>query len=222
MNLPAIDIPLALPIEIPVMIHPPLVHFAIALPVIVLLLELVNVFIKKRAISVVSLSLLTLLIFVLLGAFFTGKADGKNAIELMSSDAKEVLKEHKLIGVYLVYASGILLLLKFLNLTKKGFFRALYILALIGFVAATMYQGKEGGELVFKHGTNVEALTVLDDKVFDLEEEVDELKSELEAVKSAAAPVEAPSAESETTEVVKEEAKAPETVPTQDTNESAQ
>ncbi|MCH9814376.1 MAG: hypothetical protein K0U47_10605, partial [Epsilonproteobacteria bacterium] len=165
MNLPAIDIPLVLPMDIPVMLHPPLVHFAVAIPVIILFLELVNVFMKKRALSVVSLSLLIALIVVLLGAFFTGKADGKNAIELMSSDAKEVLKEHKLIGVYLVYGSGVLLLLKFLNLTKKGFFRALYILGLIGFVGATMYQGKEGGELVYEYGTNVEAVTALDDKV---------------------------------------------------------
>lgn len=186
MNLPAIDIPLVLPMDIPVMLHPPLVHFAVAIPVIILFLELVNVFMKKRALSVVSLSLLIALIVVLLGAFFTGKADGKNAIELMSSDAKEVLKEHKLIGVYLVYGSGVLLLLKFLNLTKKGFFRALYILGLIGFVGATMYQGKEGGELVYEYGTNVEAVTALDDKVFDLEEQVEELEEALEEAKSQA------------------------------------
>jgi uncharacterized membrane protein len=99
--LPAIDIPITLPFELPVLLHPPIVHFAIVLPVVILLLEFVNLFMKKRAISVVSLSLLTLLVIVLFGAFFTGKVDGSEAWSGMTGDAKALLKEHKLLGTYL-------------------------------------------------------------------------------------------------------------------------
>lgn len=184
--LPAIDIPITLPFELPVLLHPPLVHFAMVLPVVILLLEFVNLFMKKRAVSVVSLSFLTLLVVVLFGAFFTGKVDGSEAYSAMTGDAKEILKEHKLLGTYLAYASLVLLVLKFLNLTKSGALKVLYMLALVGFVFATLHQGKEGGELVFKHGTNVEALADMDDKAFDLQEEVDELTEELEELKAEA------------------------------------
>jgi uncharacterized membrane protein len=182
--LPAVDIPITLPFEVPVLLHPPLVHFAIVLPVIILILEFSNLFMKRRAVSVVSLSFLTLLIVVLAGAFFTGKADGSEAFDAMNSDAKEVLKEHKLLGTYLFYGSILLLVLKFLNLTKNATLKVLYMLVLAGFVFATLHQGKEGGELVFEFGTNVEALSKLDEKAFDLQEEVDELKEELKELKS--------------------------------------
>jgi len=184
--LPAIDIPITLPFEFPVLLHPSLVHFAIVLPVVILLLELVNLFMRKRAVSVVSLSLLTLLVIVLFGAFFTGKVDGSEAFDVMSGDAKELLKEHKILGTYLAYASLVLLFLKFLNVTKSGALKLLYMLALMGFVFATLHQGKEGGELVFKHGTNVEALADMDDKAFDLQEELDELTEELDELKASA------------------------------------
>ena len=35
-------------------------------------------------------------------------------------------------------------------------------------------QGKEGGELVYEHGLNVQAVKTLDDKIFDLEEALEE------------------------------------------------
>ena len=202
--LPAIDIPITLPFEVPVLLHPPLVHFAIVLPVIILLLEFINLFMRKRALSVVSLSFLTLLAIVLFGAFFTGKVDGTEAWSAMTSDAKEVLKEHKLIGTYLAYASLLLLFLKFLNLTKNATLKVLYMLILIGFVFATLYQGKEGGELVFKHGTNVEALAEMDEKAFDLQEELDELQEEFDELK----------AETEETESTEPEAKVETEQPT--------
>jgi uncharacterized membrane protein len=134
---------------------------------------------KKRAISVVSLFLLVVMAVVLFGAFFTGKVDGSEAFSAMGADAKAILKEHKLLGTYLAYGSLVLLLLKFLNLTKKAGLRIVYLLALVGFVAATLHQGKEGGELVFVHGTNVEAVADLKDELADAtEDEEDEATSD--------------------------------------------
>jgi hypothetical protein len=43
MQLPQITLPqIELPFDIPVLLHPPVDHFAIALPVVILLLELMN------------------------------------------------------------------------------------------------------------------------------------------------------------------------------------
>ena len=56
MQLPQITLPqIDLPFDIPVLLHPPVVHFAIAIPVLILLLELINLAFRKRAIRCFSL-----------------------------------------------------------------------------------------------------------------------------------------------------------------------
>jgi hypothetical protein len=73
-----------LPFDVPVLLHPLVVHFMIAIPVIVLLLELINLIAKKKAIGVVSFVLLFLTAVVAVGAYFTGIADGKESFDILS------------------------------------------------------------------------------------------------------------------------------------------
>lgn len=170
--------PLNLPFDIPALAHPAVVHFAIAIPILVLLFEVVNTFAKKRALSVSSLLMLILLVVVALGAYLSGGVDGKVVGETLSGDAMETLKEHKMLGLYIVYASAVVLIFKLLSmLLNAGVVRFLFILILIGYTAMSLYQGKEGGELVYKHGAHVAKAKELDDKLFDLEDAMDDLKS---------------------------------------------
>jgi len=185
MELPAIKIPqIELPFDIPVLLHPPVDHFIIALPIVVLLLEIINLFAKKRAIGVVSFFLIILTVVAAVAAYFTGSVDGKEAWDLLSQAGQSELKEHKLLGTYLMLASAVVLLFKLLSaMIQRGLMKALFLLILIIFVAGILKQGKEGGELVYKYGANVEKVKTLDDKMFDLKEEFDELKEELDEVK---------------------------------------
>ena len=179
-ELPPLTIPeLPLPIElIPEMIHPAIVHFVIAIPVLLVLIELFNSLFRKRALSVTSLLLIVLLVVISFGAYITGGIDGKLAFDTLSSDAKMELAEHKQIGIYLVYGSSLLLVFKILSMaTKAIFLRILFVLILLGFTAGSLYQGKEGGELVYKHGANVQAIVSLDEQVSDLQDDMDDLKS---------------------------------------------
>ncbi len=159
MNLPPISIPIEtsiIPFDIPTMFHQPLVHFAIAIPVIILLIEIVNLFVGSKALKVTTAIFLLLLVGILFGAYLTGTTDGKHAID-NGFNAMGELKEHKLIGIYLFYGSIIIFVFKLLELLiNRVGFRIFYILLLIGFVASILYQGKEGGELVFEHGANVQ------------------------------------------------------------------
>jgi len=156
MNLPVIDIPVQLPFEVPVMVHPVFVHFAIAIPVIVFLLEIANIKARNRAVSVTSLFLMTLGVLVYAGAFFSGKADGSHAWSMLSPEAQEELKFHKLLGTYLVYAMGALFLLKILAmLVKRPWARDMFIAFLLVFIGVMYKQGKDGGELVYEYGVNV-------------------------------------------------------------------
>jgi uncharacterized membrane protein len=202
-------------------------HFAIALPVVILLLELMNLILRKRAISGVSLFLILLTVVVTVGAYFTGLVDGKEAFPALSDAAKEELGEHKLLGTYLMLASFVLLFFKlFSMLSAKAIMKGLYLLVLIAFVAGIFKQGEEGGELVYEYGINVEKVKELDDKIFDLEEALEEAEEKADAVKeeSASEEVETVPALSEpaatpveTTPVEMPSTSEPETVPTETT-----
>ena len=180
-----------LPFDIPTLMHPPVVHFMIALPVIVLLLELVNLIVKKRAIGITSFFLIVLTVVAAAAAYLTGSTDGTAAWDLLTQDAQGALKAHKLFGTYLLLASGILFIFKLLSaLINRGLMKAMYILVLIIFVAGILKQGKEGGELVYVHGANVKIVKIKDDKLFDCQDDLsdyvaEEKEAEEEAAKAA-------------------------------------
>ena len=194
MTLPAITLPkVELPFDLVVLLHPPVVHFMIALPVIILLLELLNLIFKKKAIGGVNFFLIFIMILVAAVAYLTGLTDGKEAYPALTKAGKTALSEHKLLGTYLLLAPVVVLLFKFLAaVTKNGFMKFLYIIVLMVLVYAIFIQGKEGGELVYEHGMNVEKVSDLDDELFDLKEEVEELNEKLAKKEAVSTPVSTP------------------------------
>ncbi|PHS38162.1 MAG: hypothetical protein COB07_09025 [Sulfurovum sp.] len=202
MTLPAITLPkVELPFDISVLLHPSVVHFMIALPVVIFVLELLNLMMKKKALSGFSFFLIILTVLVSAGAYLTGLVDGKEAYPALGEAAKSALAEHKLLGTYLMLTSAVLLFFKLLSMLAGGFMKTLYLLVLIVFVAGIFKQGTEGGELVYKHGMNVEQVKVLDDELFDVKEELEEAKEELEEA-TVITKVSTETVKSETVEVV--------------------
>ncbi|NEW59794.1 hypothetical protein GSY74_00725, partial [Sulfurovum sp. bin170] len=186
MSLPNLTIPFELPLDIPVLIHPAVVHFAVAIPIVILLLEIINLVFKRRAISVLSLFLIIIVVVAMGASYFTGAVDGKEAYSLLVAEGQAELKEHKLLGIYLVYASVALLLLKLLFMAfSRVVARLFFILLLVGFIALTLKQGKDGGELVYKYGANNEAVSSMEDKLEELQDEYDELKEDSKATKDS-------------------------------------
>ena len=188
MTLPVISIPeIPIPLQIPEVIHPAIVHFVIAIPIVILLLELYNLGVKRRSISVFSLILLLIVAVAMFGAYLTGGVDGKAAWDALGAEGQSELKEHKLLGIYLVYASLGLVLFKLLFMAiGKTFGRILFILILGGFIAVTLNQGKEGGELVYKYGANNEAVADVKSDLEDAIEERDELQEKIDEMKESA------------------------------------
>ncbi len=185
MTLPALDIPITLPIELPLLVHPITVHFAIVLPIVILLLELSNLVFKRRALSVTSLLFMLLVVLVYFAAFFTGKVDGSEAGPLLSAAGKEELQEHKLIGTYLVYATILLVAVKsFSMLIARGWAKGLFFLVLVLFIAASLKQGKDGGELVYEYGANNAMVSTHEDTIDDLNDKIEELEEQLEQSKA--------------------------------------
>ena len=215
MTLPEIVLPkVEIPFDIPVLLHPAVVHFLIAIPVVILLLEIMNLIMKKKAVGGVSFFLILLVVVAAVGAYFTGLTDGKEAFASLGEAAKSELSEHKLFGTYLLLGSAILLFLKLLAMTGNKILKGLYILVLIAFVVLMFKQGKEGGELVYEHGLNVQAVQALDDEIFDLKEELEEVKAVVPTapkveVKPEAIKVETPMPQAEETNPVKETISTP-------------
>jgi len=216
MELPAIKIPqIELPFDIPVLLHPPVDHFIIALPIIVLLLEVINLFTKKRAIGFVSFFLIILTVVAAVAAYFTGAVDGKAAWDILSQAGQAELKEHKLFGTYLMLASGAVLVFKLLSaMVQRGLMKALFLLILILFVAGILKQGKEGGELVYKYGANVKIVKTMDDELFDCKDDLsDYVAEEKEAEEEAAEKETVEKAKTATKETASEEAAPAEATP---------
>ncbi len=163
---------------IPHLLHPPIVHFVVAIPVIVLLIEIINIIFNRRALSGFAFTFLFILCFIVLAAYAAGSVDGKAAFDALSAAGQEELKAHKALGSLIVIGAFVVLIFKFITvLSSHPLVRTVYILVLALFVGATLKQGKDGGELVYEHGANVSQVKALDDKLFDLEMQLDELKS---------------------------------------------
>ncbi len=219
MSLPNLTIPIELPIDIPLLLHPAVVHFVVAIPIIVILLEFINLFFRKRALSVFSLFLILIAVVAIAGAYFTGVTDGKEAFSALSTAGQAELKEHKALGIYIVYGSLVLLVLKLLFMLFSGFIaRLFFIFILIGFSAVILKQGYDGGELVYKYGANNKAIEDIKSDKDDLKDELDELKEKLDELKKSK--TEDKSVETKTEEEVKAKEKKEEDSSTSTTEES--
>ncbi len=164
MNLPPLSIPdFPLPFTIPEMMHPAIVHFAVALPVVILLLEIINLAARRKSIGAISFVLLVLMAVVYLGAYLTGSIDANKAKDLISPDTKTLLDAHKNGGIWLVYGTALILLLKLISAGVKKFPARIVFLAALGvFFWGTTGVVQKGCALTYKHGVNVhkDALTV--------------------------------------------------------------
>ncbi|MBN2896210.1 MAG: hypothetical protein JXK05_10020 [Campylobacterales bacterium] len=184
MALPELPLPLSLPFEVPLLLHPVVAHFAIAIPVIVLLIELANLYFKRRVLSVTTTLLLSLAALFYLGLYVTGKADGSEAFIFLSEAGKEELGEHKTLGIYIIYFLMIVFGLRLLTLwVKAQAATTLYLVTLLLLIALNVKQGHDGGELIYEYGANVAPLSTCQDETETLREEIQTLKAELQTLR---------------------------------------
>jgi uncharacterized membrane protein len=178
MGLPEISIPTVdIPFDIHPLLHPSMVHFAIAIPLLVIVAEILNLILKGKGVKIVSSIIIFLLIVILFMTYLTGVTDAKVATDSGFTALGE-LKEHKLLGIYLFYGSIFLFILKMISLgVNKTGFRVFYILVLFGFLAGIIYQGKRGGELVYKYGANVQTHKKVSKKTKDEDSKKTEQKT---------------------------------------------
>ena len=138
------------------MLHPAVAHFAVALPIISLVLGLAYLYKPSELMSKISTRFIVFTAIFIVAAFFTGKHDGGEVYILLSGEGKQLLLQHKQLGLYLAIAIGITAVIKFYGCFKKSFKAELFAIVLVAIIAgSTLYQGKIGGELTYTYGAHV-------------------------------------------------------------------
>ncbi len=173
-------------VNLPIHMHPVFVHFVISLPIIIFLIELTNLAFRRKTLDIVNIGLLALLLIFLFGAYIAGVKDGKEAWDLLDTDAQTALKAHKIFGVYIIlFGFATVAIFKTISMIKNRIiFKVLYLLVFALFIVLILKQGKDGGELVNLYGVNVDRAKVLDDKLFDLQSAYDDLNASLMELKA--------------------------------------
>jgi uncharacterized membrane protein len=139
----------------PYQLHPVIDHFSIALLFVAVLIDLVASAAPTRIwLRYTALLLMILGALAAGGSFFTGGMEGDRIWKALGDPAKEVLKRHDDLGLYLAITFGILALWRIL-LEAFGFMagsRAIYLIVSMLAIVALGYQGYLGGVLVYDYG----------------------------------------------------------------------
>ncbi len=166
------------------MLHPPLVHFAVVLPLVGLVFGLAYLIRPNELMSKISTRVMVVAALFMAAAWYTGGQEGPEIWDYLDKKGQEGLKAHKALGLYVMIAMAAVALVKLVGcLMKKVALENVATIVLAFTVAATFYQGKIGGEIVYEHGKPFQTVSIqetLSDALEELEDaEDDEEKLEL-------------------------------------------
>jgi len=139
-------------------LHPPTVHFAIALTITGLIFEILSLIFKKESLKHAGFWTFIFGVFAVWGAVLTGHEAEEVVEEFVSGKAKELLETHEDLGEmlpYIITVVGIMRIYAFLKNSVKVYY--LFLIAGIITVGLIGFQGNLGGKLVYEHGVGVKA-----------------------------------------------------------------
>ncbi len=139
-----------------VKLHPPVVHFAVALPVLLLLLE-VGYLLHRRPPDGLELGAVLLTFLSVLAAYVTGYVAHESVGDMPIEDrAVDLLHTHGRVGLILMTLLFTVLLFRLLyRYLPLNLVRYLYVLLIAVSAALALYQGLLGGTLVYDFGVGV-------------------------------------------------------------------
>ncbi len=141
-------------------LHPPIVHFAIALTIMGVIFDLLGFILKKESLKHTGFWTFIVGVLAVWGAMFSGEA-AEEFVEgfVEKTKAEDFFETHEGLGKFLPYlfsALGLFRIYLFLRENKKLFI-AYLIVAFVG-VGLIGYQGRLGGILVYEYGVGVKPL----------------------------------------------------------------
>lgn len=152
-------------VDMPTLLHFPIVHFATAFLVIAILLEVINIFFKRKSLSVFSLLVIVLVASLMILAYLTVGINDKELIMIVADSGKSGLSEYKEFGTYLAYGALALIVLKLLFMTlSSGMTRLSFAIMLIGYLVLSVNQITKGTLLKQVHGIDSQAISIIKDE----------------------------------------------------------
>jgi len=140
-----------------ILLHPPLVHFAIVLPLVALFFQITYSVSNNYIYSQWSARILVVAALVMIAAWYTGGLQGADVYPLLSEEGQTTLKQHKNIGLYLMIATVALAIVKFIACKARNvILETIVLIGLLSISSALAYQGLIGGDVVYKYGGGVE------------------------------------------------------------------
>lgn len=170
------------------MLHPASAHFAIVLPLVASVFGLIYLFVKTEAASKLYARTTLIAALAMIAAWYTGSQAGPEIYNYLSESGQATLVAHKGLGLNLAIAMAIIAVVVMISCKlNKYVIQVATVVALLALSATTLYQGKVGGELVYKHGTPFKSYLIMDslnEAAISAEEE-DEDEAKLEVYQDA-------------------------------------
>ncbi len=140
-------------------LHPPFVHFVVALPVVALFSQLTYLATRDLAYSKAAFRIIAMTLLASFFSVYSGLSDAQTILEghHILKKGLDVLANHKALGMIAVALLLIATLVKWLAVSRKS--HSLEILALfliIVTIATTLYQGRQGGKIVYQYGGGID------------------------------------------------------------------
>ncbi len=139
-------------------LHPPFVHFVIALPVAALFSQLTYLATHEKIYAKAATRILAFSLLVSLFAVFSGFADAEKILSDQSilQNGLNVLNAHKIFGIIIVGILFVTTLITWFSASKESQpLKRLSLIFIILTIVATLYQGNNGGSLVYQYSGGI-------------------------------------------------------------------
>jgi uncharacterized membrane protein len=140
-------------------LHPPFVHFVVALPVVAFFSQITYLATRDIAYSKAAFRIIAMTLLASFFALYTGMSDAQTVMDGHHILAKglEVLAAHKTLGILTVALLFVTTLTKWLAISRTS--HGIEILAtflIIVTIATSLYQGRQGGLIVYQYGGGID------------------------------------------------------------------
>ena len=139
-------------------LHPPFVHFVVALPIVALFSQFTYMITKDKAYSKASLRIIAFAFLASLLSVASGISDAQKIIENHNiiQEGINILNNHKIFGFVVVASLLITSLTKWFAISKdSSLLENISLIMIMVLLAITLYQGRSGGTLVYQYSGGI-------------------------------------------------------------------
>ena len=140
-------------------LHPPFVHFVIALPLTALFAQITFLVTKDETYAKTTTRILAFSMLVSLFALYGGFIDSEKIIKngYILENGMRVLEAHKTFGLIVVATLAVTTLIKWIATAKNSInLEKLSVVLIVITIMASVYQGNKGGSIVYKYSGGID------------------------------------------------------------------